>query len=104
MRKLVSDHSFELAFVHHAEQSGRHRDHRMFFIAPGGKRIGLRIIDDIDAWLREPGSDRQILHDPMQLYILSRVRRICTRAHDRDAIGEPVRTDVHRKGDTRRYI
>ena len=49
MSELVRDHTGHFLAREHLQQSGGHRHGRMLRIAPGRKRVWLRIVHDIDA-------------------------------------------------------
>ena len=70
VRQLVGDHAFELDPVHLLEQARGHRDRRVLGVAPGGEGVRRRVVDDVDARLREPAGDAQALDEVVEARVL----------------------------------
>ena len=53
--QLVGEHALELDPVHLLEQPGGDRDRGVLGVAAGGERVRRRVVDDVDARLRQAG-------------------------------------------------
>ena len=67
VRQLVADDALELLAVELLEQPGRDRDRGVLRVAPGGERVGRRVVDEVDLRHRHVGGDRQLADDVHEL-------------------------------------
>src|ERR1051325_11101949 len=70
---LVGEHTLELFPIHHLQKTCRDRYRRVAGIATGGEGIGARIVDDTHLRQGKPVTDRESLHDVVELLVLVRV-------------------------------
>ena len=91
--QLVGHDAFELDPVHLLEQSGGDGDRRVVRVAAGRERIRGRVVDDVDARLREPAGDAQTLDQVVEALVLLLGRRPGPADRQRDLVGLPVRRE-----------
>src|SRR3989441_5982441 len=70
MGELVGEHPLELVTVELVQQAAGHGHRGVRRIATGGKCIRRAVFDDVHPWLGDPGADRQLLDDVVQLGLL----------------------------------
>ena len=65
--ELVGDHARNFVAVERVDKAGAHCDRGMLGVAPGGERVGLRVVHDVDARHGDARALREIAHELDQL-------------------------------------
>ena len=103
MAELVREHAGKLLLVHGAKQAGGDGDGGILRITPGGKRVRLRVVHDIDPRHRQPGRCRKLAHQCVQLgrrAFVDRARAVHRQHH---LVRVPIGEQVHRRGHDERH-
>ena len=96
--QLMCDHPGQLLSCQAAQQARGHGHRRIFGVAPGGKSIGLRRVDQIDLGLGHPGVSGQIRNHSVQPHPISRCHRLGIVHPQHHAVGVPPCEGIHRRG------
>src|SRR5919204_560852 len=99
VRELVGQDAAKLTFVEDLQDALCHRDGGVVGVPPGGERVRLHHVRDVDAGHRHPIRLRELSDDPVELRRLLLRDGLGPRRRDSDLVAEPVHREVEDKRD-----